>query len=281
MRNNEERFGAPPQFQEPTPPQVLQQQGISLDFILPTDIVALPSKGKFYPPSHPLHGKDSIELKQMTAKEEDILTSRSLIKKGIVLDKLIESIIVDKRIDPLSLTVEDRSAIIVSARIAAYGPEYSTSVTCPSCEKKVKYTFNLFEKLPKEDEEPQVAAEVDQSGLFCIVPPFSKWKIVCKAVNGYDEKTLVKINEVKKKSSNDSLFLDQLKAMVVSIEGVTEKSLIEKAISSLPAGDTRFLRKEYLKVVPPVDMKQTFVCSNCEHEADMEVPLSADFFWFK
>jgi hypothetical protein len=71
--------------------------------------VDLPSQGRFYAQGHPLHGQDSIEIKQMTAKEEDILTSRTLLKKGVALDKLIESLIVNKAINPSTLLIGDRA----------------------------------------------------------------------------------------------------------------------------------------------------------------------------
>jgi hypothetical protein len=281
MRNNEERFGVPTQLQDGTPPQVLQQtQGLSLDFIVPTEIVPLPSKGKFYPLGHPLKGKDSIEIRQMTAKEEDILTNKSLLKKGVALDKLIQSLIVDKTINPDTLTIDDRNAIIIAARIAAYGAEYATQVSCPSCSQKSKYSFNLMEKLPKEDEEISETI-VDDNGFFTISLPATKWNVVCRALNGNDEKNLLKTSEMKKKSSNDSIFLDQLKMMVVAIQNVTDRPTLEKALAAMPAGDTRHLRREYQKAVESVDMRQTFVCSHCEEETVMEVPLSADFFWFK
>jgi hypothetical protein len=283
MRNNEERFGTPPQLHDTTPPQVLQQQtqGLSLDFIVPTEIVALPSRGKFYPVGHPLKDKDSIEIKQMTAKEEDILTSKSLLKKGIALDKLIQSLIVDKSIIADTITIDDRNAIIIAARIAAYGAEYATNVSCPSCNQKTKFTFNLLEKLPKEDEEDSKQVDVDENGFFTITLPATKWSVVCRTLNGIDEKNLLKISEAKKKLANDSIFLEQLKCMIVSIENVTDRQMIEKALSVVPAGDTRFLRKEYQKNIESVDMRQNFICSNCDFETEMEVPLSADFFWFK
>lgn len=285
MRNNEQRIGGINQnIQDSTPIQQLTEQennSLQLNYIAPTDVVELPSKGKFYPQGHPLHNKDIIEIRQMTAKEEDILTSRSMLKKGIALDKLIQSLLVDKSINPDLLTAEDRSAIIVSARINAYGPNYSTFVTCPSCSEKSKYSFNLLDKLPNYSEEEQEEFEVNERGNFYIDLPVSKWKVESRVLNGNDEKTLVRISEMKKKSLNDSTLLDQVKMIVVSINEVTDRKLIEKAIDSLPASDIRFLRKEYENKVKGIDMRQNFVCPSCSSEAEIEVPLTADFFWFK
>lgn len=286
MRNNEDRFGTNRNIQDSSGQQLLSNtdngQSLSLNFIVPTEYIDLPSKGRFYPVEHPLHGKDTIEVKQMTAKEEDILTSRSLLKKGVALDKLIESLLVNKNINPDSLTVEDRNAIIVSARISGYGPEYNTMVTCPSCNTKSKFSFDLSQKLPSsEDEEASPDFQLNERGQFQIELPVTKWKVVCRALNGYDEKKIFQSNEVKKKSLGDSTLVEQFKLLIVSIQGVTDPDTLQTAIMSLPAGDSRFLRKTYSQIVTPLDLKQTFTCSSCEYEADMEVPLSADFFWFK
>jgi hypothetical protein len=286
MRNNEERIGANTKIQDTTPVQQLIQgsqenNSLDLNFIVPTEVVDLPSKGKFYSVGHPLHGKNTIEIKQMTAKEEDILTSKSLLKKGIALDKLIQSLIVDKNINPDLLTIEDRSAIVVAARIFAYGPDYTTNITCPSCLEKTKYSFNLLEKISKEHEEEHEEPEFNESGNFYINLPVAKWKVECRVLNGVDEKTLGRIAELKKKSINDSTLIDQLKLIIVSIQGVSDKTLIEKAINALPAADSKYIRKQYEKNVQGVDLKQNFICPKCSDETELEVPLTADFFWFK
>ena len=291
MRNKEERLGANPKLQDACVPHIAEQPEVEdrrsdfinqINFINPTDHVDLPSKGLFYPKNHPLYNEETIEIKQMTAKEEDILSSRSLLKKGIALDKLIQSLILDRSVNPDTLTLSDRNAIIVQARISGYGPEYATLVTCPSCMEKGKYTFDLNEKIEKE-KNTSFAVEPDEDGLLVFDLPVTKWKIVCRALNGSDEKTLLRISEVKKKnnSSNDSMLFDQLKLMVVSIQGVSDREIIEKALTSLPAKDSRHLRKVYEQSVPDVDLTRNFKCKTCEYEADLEVPLTADFFWFK
>jgi hypothetical protein len=277
MRNNLDRIGVDAAQQTADLPPVEQAQ---LSFIVPTEHVALPSKGKFYPQSHPLYGKDTIEIKQMTAKEEDILTSRNLLKKGVAIDKLIQSIVVDKRINTDSLTIEDRGAIIIAARISAYGEEYKTAVNCPACSKNIKYTFNLLEKL--DSIEGMQTIETDENGLFSIVLPATKWVLYCRALNGHDEKNLMRLAESKKNlSDGDSVLLDQIKLAVVSINGITDKSTIETAIMNMPARDSRQFRSIYQNSLNSLDMRHTFNCSSCDFTGEMEVPLTADFFWFK
>ena len=88
----------------------------------------------------PWHACETVDIKAMTAREEDILTSRAFIKKGTVITELIRSCLVDKRIDPNSLLSGDRNALMVAIRVTGYGVEYSTEVTCPVCDT---YSFNV------------------------------------------------------------------------------------------------------------------------------------------
>lgn len=287
MRNNEERIGANVLKQDATPPQQMLQEvqkdnQQSLNFITPTEYVALPSKGRFYPPNHPLHMQETVEIKQMTAKEEDILTSRNLIKKGVALDKLIQSIVVNKAINTDTLLMEDRNAILVAARMSAYGSEYETTVSCPSCSTKAKYTFDLAEKLDQVEKAEGISVDIDERGLFSLKLPKSNWIVKCRALNGYDEKAIFKLSENKK--DNDSLIIEQLKMMIVAINNVsveTDKATVLLAIENMPAKDSKYIRSVYGQIVPNVDLKNNFICNKCEYEAVLEVPLSADFFWFK
>lgn len=285
MRNNLERLGSSQTQQDADPAQQIQQAAVMptqrpLEFIVPTSFVSLPSKGKFYPPNHPLYNKDTIEIKEMTAKEEDILNSKNLLKKGVALDKLIQSLVTDQRINTDTLTVEDRSAILLAARISAYGSDYATTVTCPSCGQKNKDSFDLLEKLDSIDNVQPV--DVDENGLFTITLPKTTWTVKCRALNGFDEKAMLRISESKKNlSSGDSSLIDQLKMTIISINGITDKAALEVAIMSMPARDSKHLRTVYQENMKGIDMRHSFSCKSCEFVGELEVPLTADFFWFK
>ena len=138
-RNNEERLMG---VSKPTPSEDVPKMANPMDFVMPTEFVALPSEGK-YPEGHPLHGQDSIEIRYMTAKDEDILSNRSLLKSGIALDRLIKNLIKDKNIDHRSLFVGDRNAIMIHARASAYGTDYRPKVQCPACGEISKFQFDL------------------------------------------------------------------------------------------------------------------------------------------
>ena len=284
MRNKEDRLGAKQNMQD-NDMQVNfsdSSKNDNLNFIIPTEIIDLPSRGLFYPSDHPLYKQETLEIKQMTAKEEDILTSKSLLKKGLALDRLIQAVIVDKSINADSLTLSDRNAIIIASRISGYGHEYLTQVTCPACTEKSKYKFNLLETSEKQ-KDTSLAAEIDDSGLFTFELPVTKWKVICRALNGFDEKTISRSLELKKKNNslNDSMLFEQLKSMTLAIQGVTDKQVIEKALNSMPAKDSKYMRTVYQHTVPDVNLTRAFLCQKCDYEVDMEVPLTADFFWFE
>ncbi len=147
----------------------------------PTEIIDLPSEGRLYPKEHPL-SEGKIEIKYMTAKEEDILTSQNLIKKGLAIDTLLQSLIVDKDIHLDDLILGDKNAVMVAARILAYGPEYTCEVTNPNTGETIEYTFNLadcpFKKLPEDVKENKF--EIDITNI--------KKKINFKLLTGKDEK---------------------------------------------------------------------------------------------
>ena len=138
MRNNQDRLNAPPTSADP-PIQQAQQTEQPLQFVTPTEFVELPSRGKFYPSEHPLHNVETLEVRHMTARDEDILTSRSLLKKGVAIDRFLQNIVVDRRVKVEDLLIGDKNAIIIASRISGYGPRYDANVLCPSCVSSVEY----------------------------------------------------------------------------------------------------------------------------------------------
>jgi len=273
MSRNENRLGSEHSGAEA--PQ--QDQKSILDFVLPTEFVDLPSQGKFYPKGHPLHNQDNVEIRYMTAKDTDILTSKSLLKKGVAVDRMLQSILVDKAIKVDDLLVGDKNALIVAARISGFGDEYATKVTCPNCGNVASHTFNLGEM---EILEPDDDIEVSESGTFKVVLPKTGVEAECRLLKGQDEKELLKISEKRKKLSlPDELLTSQYKLFIVSLNGETDRGLVEKFVDLMPAFDASFLRKMYNRAVPNIDMKQDFTCSECDHEASIDLPFSAEFFW--
>ena len=275
MSRNRDRLGGT-QHQDTDPPA----QGGGFSFVVPTDFVDLPSQGKFYPEGHPLHGQDSIEIRQMTAKEEDMLTSRTLLKKGVALDRVIASIIVDKRINPDSLYVGDRNAIIIAARVAGYGNVYKTKTTCPSCAATQEYSFDLNQANIYSGEEAQdFGVQSNDDGTFNVRVPRTGVDVQFRLLNGRDEKSFLNGMQSEKKTKDEHNITRQLAAIVVSLNGDSSMQARQYFVENVPSIDSRHLRLAYRLAAPNIDLTQHFQCSECSHEQDMEVPLNADFFW--
>ena len=280
-RRNSDRIGGHRDSSTTPPVNAAPPEGFS--FVVPTEHVALPSEGRYYPEGHPLHGADSIEVKQMTAKEEDILTSRSLLQKGLALDRLISSLIVDKSISADSLLVGDRNAIIIAARISGYGEEYNTKVTCPSCSTEQRFSFDISDpnvhyggSIERED---IVVTEVTH-GEFEVDLPVSKFKITFGLMTGGEERAYMSQMEKNKKSNKAERNVTmQLMTIIRAVNGIDPGEHKRYIVDNLPSRDSRHLRMAYRIASPSVDLIEYFECSECSHAADMEVPLSADFFW--
>ena len=276
-RNNELRTGPRGDAGSEAPPSRMNPLG----FIAPTDHVELPSHGKCYPAHHPLHNKETIEINYMTAKEEDILTSRSLLKKGLAIERLIDSLITDKTINGRDLIVGDRNAILIAARGAAYGNDYTTKVTCPNCGTVSKYEFDLEEaKVYNGDKWDDVEVEITPEGLYKTTLPVTQFEIEFRILNGKDELEMVKKAQKNQKHNMvESNISDQIKLFIVSVNGYSEAKVINHVVPKLPAKDSMYLRKVYKACAPDVRSATDFTCPACEFEQELEVPFGADFFW--
>jgi hypothetical protein len=273
-RNNQRRT------RKPQPPPDIKGDNV-FSFVIPTDFVALPSEGRFYPQEHPLRNQDVVEIKFMTAKEEDILTSQALLTKGIALERLVESVLVDKEVPASSLLVGDKNAILVATRITGYGSEYETQVTCPSCEKISPYKFDLGEIKSTPLITNTDVAELTDAGTYIITGlTQTEAEVEVRMLTGDDDKKLMNRLETNRKH-NLGLppLLEQMKSFIVSVNDNSNEMYLDSFLHNLPAMDARHLRKTYAALTPAIDMTQQYACDSCLHEARLEVPLTADFFW--
>jgi transcription elongation factor Elf1 len=250
----------------------------------PTETVTLPSQGVFYPPQHPLHGREEIEIRYMTAKEEDILTDRALLKNGTAIDRALQNLITDKNIKVNDMLVGDKNAVIVAARITGYGAEYDTKVTCPACAEVDDFSFDLSDVKAINTSEAieELGITLTNRSTFTITLPFSKVEVECRLLTGNDEVKIFKESQRRqKKKMPSSMLTDQLKEVIISVNGDTDLISRTTFVRQMPAKDSRYLRTTLSKVTPNLDMTHTFECASCGHTADMEVPLTTDFFWPK
>ena len=275
MRNNEQRTGARPSTESDAP-----KMPNPMDFITPTQFVELPSLGKHYVEGHTLHNQETIEIRFMTAKDEDILTSRSLLKKGLAIDRLISNLIVDENINPSSLLVGDRYAILVAARASAYGHFYETSVNCPSCNTASKHTFNLLNPTVKSGGnfgEYDVTQKDD--GSYIIKLPYTDILVEVRMLNGNDETRLIQHMQKSSKKQVDISISDHMTTYVTSVNGYKDPKVIGHVIKNITATESRYLRNAYKTIAPDLKINGDFECLSCGHEQELEVPFGADFFW--
>jgi len=252
-----------------------------MTFTTPTEFVELPSKGKFYSEKHPLYGKNDLEIRYLTAKDEDILTSRTLLKKGIAVDRMLSNIIVNKGINIDDLLIGDKNALVIASRISGYGSNYETNVTCPICGATNKHAFDLREQKVNNGENcEELGVEKTENNTFIIQVPKTEAKVEVRLLTGHDEKSLMKtIKNKKKHNLPETPMTDQFSTYIVSVNGNSEGSYIQSFIQNMPALDSRHLRETYGKVIPNVDLNQEFSCLECGYEQEMEVPFTSDFFW--
>ncbi len=237
------------------------------EFKLPTEVVELPSKGLLYSEESGLKS-GKIEMKYMTAREEDILTNQSYISKGTVLDKLMQSLIVSK-IDYSSLLVGDKNAIMVAARILGYGSEY-------------KFSYGGEDQIVDlsliENKEIDKSLFKEGNNKFEFTLPHSKNHITFKFLTHKDEKDIQRELDSLKKINKDASpeLTTRLKYMITSVEGKTEIKDIRDFIDNyLLAKDSRALR-EYIKEIQP-DVDLTFFPDGTEDR--VSIPVGVNFFW--
>jgi hypothetical protein len=237
----------------------------------PTEMVELPSKGYFYFDGHPL-SSGKVEVKYMTAKEEDILTSQNLIQQGTVIDKLLESLIVDKSIKIDDMLIGDKNAIMVASRILGYGKEYEftydgkeQSVDLSKLEP-IELDFSKFTKGQNE---------------FSFELPSTKRTVTFKLLTGNDEKVISAEIEARKKiNENISVELTtRLKQMILSVDGKSEKAYINNFVDNeFLSRDSMALREYLVSITPDVDMNVKIIDST-EKEMVITVPITVRFFW--
>ena len=240
----------------------------------PSEIVDLPSGGKFYSKDSPLR-EGKIEIKYMTAKEEDILTSQNLIKKGIVIDKLLDSLIVTKGVKTEDLLIGDKNAVMVAARILAYGGDYTVEVTNPNTGETQEQTFDLtscdFKELPED---------VDYSNNeFELELPVTKVKITYKLLTGKDENNIT--NELKslQKIGQSSEVTTRLKNVITSVNGASDKVTISNFVDNMLSKESLILRDEIQKINPDINLTQEIEIGG--DSTEMDIPMTVEFFWPK
>ncbi len=245
-------------------------------FDFPTEVITLPSEGKCYPEDNPLSSGE-IEIKYMTAKEEEILASQNLISKGVVLDKLFESIIADKSINVDDIIIGDKNAIVLATRILGYGPEYKIKV--PTIDGQAELSIDLAKVKTKEVD----LDKLSRNNVYEWVSPFGKNVIKFKLLTHGDEKKIDAdvraVNRLNKDGASAEL-TTRYRYMIKSVDGKEDtKSIVNFVNNKFLTRDTKAFR-EHIKDLQP-DMKMEFEYDNPNTgEKEMTpIPMGVGFFW--
>lgn len=246
---------------------------------IPVETVPLPTHGKIYSPESFFYDKDTVDIKAMTAKEEDILSSQAYIKKGTVLNELIKSCVMDKDANPDDLIVGDRTALTMAIRITGYGTKYDVNITCRHCGSTSESNVDLSE-LPIKTLD--ILPVKEGENLFEYVLPVSKKKVLFKFLTGKDEAARNESIENMQNIYGENYLGNVTKSIeshIISIDGVTKKSSIIKFIDNMPAFDSKSLRNFIKKSEPGIDTKIHHKCPNCSGESEVDLPITTNFFW--
>jgi hypothetical protein len=247
------------------------------ELTLPTEQVELPSKGLLYPETNPL-ASGTVEIKYMTAKEEDILTNTNYIQKGIVLDKLLESLIVSK-INYNDLVTGDKNALLVGARVLGYGKDYNFNAFNPTSNKVENFTIDLT-TLNDKNLDPK---DLKEEGVneFEFTLPYSKTSLTFKLLTHGDDKSIDRELQGFKKINAKGNFSSttNLKHLILSINGDYENKTVREFVDTqLLARDARELRKHIEKIQPNVDLYHEYE-DNRGNIIKKDIPVGISFFW--
>ena len=253
-----------------------------------TEFVKLPSKGKLYPVGHPLYDKEEVEFHYMCGTEEDLLTSPALLKRNLVFTNILKSCLMDKTIDPDSLLIPDRTAILTALRATSYGNMYKVGLNCDNadCNSEFEYEFDL-NKLPyKFINEADIQFPFENKFKFIL--PKSKKEVLFKILTAADDAEIdVNDERMKKMLPNvitEKRITGRLIYEIISIDGVTNKTEIANYITApfpngIHAFDSLSLRKRIKEVRPGLIMEQEASCPKCGDNRVFSVPMSPEFFW--
>lgn len=240
----------------------------------PTEIVPLPSGGKYYPDGHPLSSGE-VEVKYMTAKEEDILTSQNLIKQGKVIDVLLDSL-VQGDFDMNDMLIGDKNAVMIAARVLGYGKDYEFEMEDPTTGEKEKQVLDLTTLDHKE---------IDFDGDYTFELPNSKrvlgWKFITQRDENEISEELKALRKITKKSGIEQEVTTRLRKVITSVDGDESVGTINNFVNNeFLSRDSKAFRDYLLSVTPDVDLNIIVDFSSGE-EVEVTVPMTVEFFWPK
>ncbi len=261
----------------PTPPPTPKYESPKFEFA--TEVIDLPSKGLVYPENHPLR-KGSCEIKYMTAREEDILANQNFIKKGIALDRLFESVLVEPNVIPNDVFIGDKNAILMATRILGYGADYQVEILDPFTGEKQDVVIDLG-KIKTKDVDDSI---LNSKNRYKFELPSNGKEIIFKLLTHGDEQNISKdIQALEKLNKNSAGAYDvttRLKYMILSVDGNEDKGFINKwVVNSFLAKDTKAFRAFVKDISPDLDMKFNFTSELSGESEALDIPFGINFFY--
>jgi hypothetical protein len=250
------------------------------NFEFPTEVIELPSQGKVYPEGHPL-SKGTVEIKYMTAREEDILASQNLIRKGVVLDKLFESVVVEPGLDIGDIFIGDKNAILLATRVLGYGADYEVEITDPVTLELQKVTIDLSKVQTKDIDFSLLNSE----NRYKLELPQSKKEVIIKLLTHRDEVEITKELQALQRLSKGTEMASQelstrMRYMIVSIDGNEERGFVNKWVKNqLLAKDSRSIRNFVKEIAPDLNLKFEYTTELTGDTEALDIPFGTGFFY--
>ena len=247
------------------------------NYDFPTEIISLPSQGKCYSEDNPL-SKGTLEIKYMTAREEEILASQNLVRKGVVIDKLFESIIVEKDVNIDDIVLGDKNAILLATRVLGYGPEYKIEMT-DSLGEPQSVTIDLGAVQTKEVDVELLSSE----NRYEFTTPFGKSKLEFKILTHGDEKKIdadIKALSRLNKGGVSAELTTRYRFMILSVDGNSDTQSITSFINNkFITRDTKAFREYIAKITPDINMEFDFEDEQTGETEVRSIPMGVGFFW--
>jgi len=241
------------------------------DLMMSYEVVKLPSKGLFYK-----SGIKEVNVEYMTSKDEDLLTTPSLIENGTVLDVLLKRKIKTKGIVPDDLLAGDRNAVILFLRSSSYGPDYKVQVPDPRTNTLFSTSVDLLKlKYKKIVEQP------DEHGYFNVNIPMRKKVVKFRLLTSGEETMLFKQAEAIQAAMSQEFSeysTMKLKSHIISIDDKIDRTYIDKFVDVMPAMDALTIRKKIMDVAPDVDMDYEFKTKD-GYKFTAQLSVGIDFFF--
>jgi hypothetical protein len=257
------------------------------DYKFPTEIIELPSRGLIYPKDNPL-SSGKVEMKYMTAKEEDILTTQSYIRDGSVLDRLFQSLIISngegQHIKYVDLIVGDKNAIMIAARVLGYGKEYKVIINDPFSGKEQSEVIDLSQ-FDNKDYDGSAQVELHKNEFEFDLPQTNRKITFMITTESKDRKVKHRLSEEKKKNrklknETSSELTTRLKETILSVDNEYDQRVIDNFVDNeLFAQDSRALRTYIKNVSPDMDLDWEFISEETGEGRVMSLPMDITFFW--